>query len=95
MSTDALWGGWLALFLIYEIVAAISERGTEKELTLSRNVWRWFDTRTEKAFLAVFLLTLTAHLVLGRPGGLAIVATGIPVAFVIAREFVLKAGGWR
>jgi hypothetical protein len=89
MPAEVVWVGWLVLFLVYEIVAAVRERGTPQRLTLSRNVWTWFDTRPRKVILAVFLLTLTAHLTLGTPGAAAIVLTAIPVVSVIA----LKIGG--
>jgi hypothetical protein len=83
MSAEAVWVGWLVLFLVYEIVAAVSERGKPSRLTLSRNVWAWFDTPFRKVVLAVFMLTLTSHLVLRQPGGLAVILTGIPVVLVI------------
>lgn len=90
MDPAVVWVGWLALFLIYEITAAVRERGTDQPLTLSRNVWRWFDRRGEKVALAVFMLTLTAHLVLGTPGALAVILTGAPVALVIALEVIRR-----
>lgn len=83
MPAEAVWAGWLLLFLVYELTAAARERGTTQRLTLSRNVWRWFDTPFRKTCLAVFLLTLTAHLTLGVPGAVAIAATAMPVAVII------------
>ncbi|MCU0294372.1 MAG: hypothetical protein MUF10_20685 [Thermoanaerobaculaceae bacterium] len=83
MSAEAVWAGWLALFLVYEVTAALRERGTDQRLTLSRVVWRWFDTVIERLALAFFLAVLTAHLVLGWPGGLAVILTGAPVALLI------------
>lgn len=90
MSPEAVWVGWLVLFLVYEITAAVAERGTTRRLTLSRNVWAWFDTVVEKVVLAVFLLVLTAHLVAGHPGGLAVILTGLPVAAIIAMALVRR-----
>jgi hypothetical protein len=83
MSPDVVWFGWLVLFLIYEVTAALRERGTDKRLTLSRNVWAWFDKAFERMALAIFMAVLTAHLVIGWPGGLAVIVTGIPVAAII------------
>jgi len=83
VSAEAVWAGWLALFLVYEVTAALRERGTDQRLTLSRVVWRWFDTVIERLALAFFLAVLTAHLVLGWPGGAAVILTGAPVALLI------------
>lgn len=80
MPPEVVWIGWLALFLVYEVYAAIAE---PKGDTFSENVWYWFDTPFRKTVLGVFLCTLTAHLTLGTPGGGAIIATGIPVGVLI------------
>ena len=85
-----MWGGWLLLFLVYEVAAALRERGTDQRLTLSRNVWRWFDKAFERMALALFLAVLTAHLTLGWPGGLAVILTGAPVALIIAVEIIRR-----
>lgn len=82
MSAEVVWAGWLVLFLVYEVVAAIAK---PKGDTLSENVWRWFDTPFRKAVLAVFMLTLTSHFVFAWPGGSGVIITGIPVGIVIGR----------
>lgn len=90
MSPDIVWAGWLGLFLVYEVAAALRERGTDQRLTLSRQVWAWFDKAFERVALGVFLLVLTAHLVFGRPGGLAVILTAAPVALVILVALVRR-----
>lgn len=90
------WLSWLVLFLLYEVPAAIAEvvyarKGQHRQITLSRNVWRWFGVtewrplRTwRRIALGVFMLTLSCHFVFSVPGGAWIIATGAPVAAVIA-----------
>lgn len=87
MPPAIVWVGWLALFLVYEVYAALSH---PKGDTFSENVWGWFDTVPRKIVLAVFLLTLTSHLVLGTPHGAAIVVTGIPVGILIGLRVVRR-----
>jgi len=54
--------GWLG-FLLLDVVAAVRERGSTHALTLSRNVWKWFDTGWKRSVLAAFLAAVGAHLV--------------------------------
>jgi hypothetical protein len=91
MSAEAIWAGWLVLFLIYEIVGAVSEKGKPARFTLSRNVWDWFGVRTprpfapaRRIFLAAFMGVLSCHFVFGEPGAAGVIVAGIPVAVVIA-----------
>lgn len=88
MSAGVVWCGWLLLFLVYEVYAAKAE---PKGDTLSENVWDWFGVRgyrpwapVRRAFLGAFMLTLTAHFVFARPGGLGVILAGVPVALIIA-----------
>lgn len=93
------WLAWLALFLLYEVPAAIAEviydrRGKPRAITLSRNVWRWVGLsrgqewrpyrRLRQASVFVFLQALAFHLPFGWPGGAVIAITAIPVGVVIA-----------
>lgn len=93
------WLIWLALFLAYEIPAAVAEvvydrRGKPRAITLSRNVWRWVGLargqewrpyrRLRQAAVFVFLQALAFHLPFGWPGGAVIALTAIPVGVVIA-----------
>jgi hypothetical protein len=87
MPPAIVWIGWLILFLIYELYAAWAPPLGD---TLSENVWKWFGVRQSKPFaryrrgaLALFMVTLTCHFVLGEPGGEWIVLTGLPVAGII------------
>lgn len=101
------WLAWLLLFLAYEIPAAIAERvyarrGERRQITLSRNVWRWFGVtewrpyRTaRRVVLAAFMTTLSAHFVFAWPQALAIIATGAPVALVIGYAVIVEDGRFR
>lgn len=77
---EIVWVGWLVLFLLYEGYAALAK---PEDDTLSENVWGWFDTVADRIFLAVFMVVLTSHFVFGWPGGLAVLLSGLPVAFII------------
>ena len=87
MSPTVVWLGWLVLFLVYELYAAVAPPLGD---TLSENVWDWFGVRSKRPYstlrrlvLAVFMVTLTLHFVFGAPGGGWIMATGAPVAAVV------------
>jgi hypothetical protein len=91
VSAEAIWLGWLALFLIYEIVGAVSEKDKPERFTLSRNVWDWFGVRTPRPWaparrtvLAAFMSVLSCHFVFGTPGAVAVIVSGIPVGLIIA-----------
>jgi hypothetical protein len=91
MSPSIIWVGWLALFLIYEVYGAIAR---PKGDTLSENVWSWFGVRkgghvVRRAFLALFMLTLSSHFVFGWPGALGVILTAAPV-FVFITFGVVK-----
>ena len=94
MSAEAVWIGWLALFLIYEIYGAVAKT---KYDTLSENVWDWFGVKTKKKYgfwrrgiLAVFMGVLTFHFVLGSPGGWAVILGAIPMAAVIGYALIFE-----
>ena len=78
------WIGWLALFLIYEVYAALSK---EDDDTLSENVWLWFDKTWERAALGAFMLALTTHFVFTSTV-LPIVVLAPVLAFIIGRDYV-------
>jgi len=57
-----LWLVWIGALLL-DVVAAVKEREGTRALTLSRNVWKWFDTGWKRSVLAAFLAAVGAHLV--------------------------------
>jgi hypothetical protein len=94
VSAALVWAGWLALFLVYEIAAAIAK---PKGDTLSENVWDWFGVRSKKpwsgarrAVLGAFMGVLSCHFVFGEPGGLGVILAGIPVGVVIAYSLAFE-----
>jgi len=91
MDPGVVWCGWLALFLLYEIVAARSRASGD---TLSEMVWYWFGVRTarryailRRLFLAAFLVALLAHLVLGASVLPVIVTGGLVAAVIVYAAF--------
>lgn len=96
MSPELVWAGWLVLFLVYEIAAAIAK---PKGDTLSENVWDWFGVRSKRrwsgarrAVLALFMGVLSCHFVFGEPGGLGVILAGAPVGVVIAYALAFERG---
>jgi hypothetical protein len=76
------WVLWLVAFLAVEVPAALRKAKLD---TLSEHVSKlWFPRIWQRSVLAVFMLTLTSHFVFEWPGGPAIIATGAPVALIIA-----------
>ena len=84
ITSAAAWIGWLVLFLVYEIYAAVSKQDDD---TLSENVWLWFDEVWERAVLGVFMLALTAHFVFSTTV-LPIIVLGPVLVFIIGRDYV-------
>lgn len=86
MSVDVIWIGWLVLFLVYEVYAALS---TPKGDTLSEATWRWFGIKGPKrhparrVVLAAFMLALTSHFVLGTSSA-PIIGCGVLMVATIA-----------
>lgn len=76
MAAPRTWLLWILFFLALEVPAAADGK---KGGTLSELVWTTFRSRISRAFLLVFLATLTAHLVVGSPSGGWIILTGLPV----------------
>jgi hypothetical protein len=87
VSPEVVWIGWLALFLVYELVAALARpRGG----TLSATIWRWFGVRAprplawlRRSVLGCFLGALAGHLVMGW-SVVPVIAFGALVVAVIA-----------
>ena len=78
------WLAWLVAFLAVEVPAALRKGRLD---TFSENVWEWFGTKAKKGILAVFLLTLAAHLVTERPGAWGIIVTGLPIVVIVLIQF--------
>jgi len=96
------WMIWVVLFLAYELPAAVAEvyyakrRGEHREITLSRNVWRWtgrakgqewrpFRGLRSFAFAQFGVVVFVGHLAYGWPEGTGVIISGIPVGIVIIR----------
>lgn len=58
-----LWLGWIAAFVVLEVIAARSKR--PKPRTLSEHVWKWFPWRWKRVLLIGLLGALLWHLLSG------------------------------
>ena len=72
MSPDAVWIGWIALFVIYEVSAAILKRGGTLSEFVGRitGVRRWQSSPrrwspARRALVFLFMQATTMHLVFG------------------------------
>lgn len=84
-----LWLSWLALFLAIELPAAVREKGEPRGKawkTLSRHVWRWFNTPARRVILAVFWVALGGHFVFGWSAWWLLTAAPV-VSVILWAEF--------
>jgi len=92
------WAGWLALFLVLELSAAVNAEAGD---TFSERIWNWTGIRPRRLsrlwrvpIVGLFMAELTAHFATGGDrwwtGGLAVLLTGIPVGVIVLRGVFQK-----